>query len=250
MKKFSLFVLAFLVVLFTSSFALAVDKHLIFSWLDDNPPDAKVAGFILHQGTTTGVYDEAKDTTLPIDSPSLNQNCTPAEGRNRCYVLTLPVPDTGLYTYYFAATAYNAENLKSGLSNEVNTTFDFEVPPAVGDLSITYDATNSALIFNWTYENAWLGKIEKWSLWESDTSGSNYSKVVDIPYDANASPPYTTSVSISVPEGSKVTKYYVLVTHRASVNNYAFSTNSNEVSVTINKMPPKSPFELKIKVRD
>lgn len=249
MKRFSLFVLACLVVLFTSSFVYAVDKHLTFSWQYDNPP-AELAGFKLHIGVTSGTYDASKDVTLPINDPALNQNCTPAEGQNFCYVYTLPVPDTGVYTYYFAATAYDTSDRSSDYSNEVNTSYDFEVPPAVSDLSATFDAATSTLSFKWTYETTWLGKIEKWSLWESETAGSNYTKVVDIPYDPNATPPYGTDVAVSVPEGSKVTKYYVLVTHRPSANNYAFSSNSNEVSVTINKMPPKSPFEFKIKVRD
>ena len=246
MRSFSCFVLSFLVVLFTSSFVLAVDKKLTFSWQYDNPP-ANLAGFKLHYGSTSPrVYDQVKD--LPINDPSLNQNCTPAENQNFCYVLTLPVADTGLYTYYFTATAYDTESRPSEYSNEVNTTFDFEIPPAVSDLSATYDTTNSALVFSWTYETTWLDKIVKWSLWEAAASGGPFSKVVDIPYDTNAIPPYTTNVSISVPEGSKVTKYYVLVTHRSSLHNYVYSTNSNEVSVTINKMPPKAPFEFKIKI--
>ena len=246
MKKLSLLVLSCLVVLFTSSFVYAVDKHLTFSWQYYNPAD--VAGFQLHWGTTTGSYSEV--VNLPINDPALNQNCTPAEGQNFCYKLTLPVNDTGLYTYFFAATAYDASNRSSDYSNEVNTSYDFEIPPSVTDLSATFDAVNSTLSFKWNYETAWLPKIEKWSLWESETSGSNYTKVSDIPYDPNAAPPYGTDVAVSVPEGSKVTKYYVLVTHRSAENNYVYSSNSNEVTVVINKMPPKSPFEFKIRVKD
>jgi hypothetical protein len=68
-------------------------------------------------------------------------------------------------------------------------------------------------------------------------------------YDLDIPPPYTTEVEIPVPAGEVITKYYVMVTHRGAENNNAFSINSNEVSVTIDKMPPKSPFEFKIKIR-
>ena len=249
MKKLFVFVLAFLVVLFTSSFVLAVDKQLIFEWSHDTPSD--LAGFKLHYGNTSPrVYDQVKD--LPLGG-ELNQNCTPPtiEGSTGyCYVLTLPVADTGLFTYYFTATAYDTGGLPSEYSNEVNMTYDFEVPPAVSDLSATFDETTKLLSFKWNYVTAWLPKIEKWSLWESDTIGGPYNKVVDIPYDSNTAPPYSTDVQVQVPTGSKVTKYYVLVTHRPSVNNYVFSPNSNEVKVTIDQMPPTSPFELKVKVKN
>ena len=82
-----------------------------------------------------------------------------------------------------------------------------------------------------------------------DATGGPYTEVVSIPYDPNTSPPYTTDVEIPIPEGEAITKYYVMVAHRSSSNNNAFSGNSNEVSVTIDKMPPKSPFEFKIKIR-
>lgn len=246
MRNFILFVLAILVV-FTTQFSYAVDKEVTFAWNHDSPPE--LAGFKIHQGTSSKNYDEAKTIDIPL--ASTNTNCTiEVEEGQYCFMIKIPVPDTGIFPYFFAATAYDTGNLSSLFSNEVTTTFDFEIPPAVNDLLVLVDAATDELTFKWNYDTTWLPKITNWSLWESATSGGPFTKVVDIPYDPNASQPYSTNVAIVVPDGSKVTKYYVLVTHRGAVNNYRFSSNSNEVSVTINKMPPTSPFEFKIKIKN
>ena len=245
MKKLFCFVLSFLLVMSFSQFTFAVDKELEFAWSHDTPPD--LAGFQIHQGSSSGAYDRI----INIPLSEVNSNCTPEAGENKfCYKITVPVPDEGVFPYFFAATAYDTEGLYSGYSEEVDTTYDFAKPPAIADLSAVADVENKVITFNWNYLTDWLSKIEKFSLWQSDTKGGPYTTVVDIPYDPNSTPPYTTDISIEVPSGSKVTRYYVLVVHRGAENNYRFSEDSNEVEITIDLMPPKSPFEFKIKIKN
>ena len=222
--------------------AFAVDKEVTLAWDHDG---VDLAGFKIYYGTETTTYTQEVDVLMA--SLCSVWSITPEEF---CYKLTIPVPEEAVSTFYIAATAYDGETPpnESAKSEEVTLVYDFELPPAVTDLAASYDKANSTLSFTWTYETAWLPKIEKWSLWESETSGSAFTKVVDISYDPNLSPPYTTSVVIDVNQG-EVTKYYVLVAHRGVENNSASSGNSNEVTVIIDKMPPKSPFEFKIKIR-
>jgi len=159
------------------------------------------------------------------------------------------LPRTGLGEFAEgSATAYDADKNESGKSVEAETTYDFEVPPIVTDLSASFDRATNILTFSWTYETAWLPKIEKWVLSTSDVAGGPYTKVVDVPYDPLTTPPYTTEVEIPIP-ATEMVKYYVLTAHRGVDNNSAASANSNEVTVIIDKMPPKSPFELKIKIK-
>ena len=220
--------------------AFAVDKEVTLAWDHDG---VDLAGFKIYYGTETAVYTEEVDVLMA--SLCSVYSITPEEF---CHKITIPVSEGAVSTFYIAATAYDADANESAKSEEVILVYDFELPLAVTDLAASYDKASSTLSFTWTYETTWLPKIEKWSLWESETSGSAFTKVVDIPYDANVSPPYTTSVVIDVNQ-DEVTKYYMLVAHRGVENNSAFSENSNEVTVTIDKMPPKSPFEFKIKIR-
>jgi hypothetical protein len=239
MKKL-LAVLFIYVFLFTGSYSFAVDRELTLAWDHDG---VDLAGFKVYYGNEAGNYTAEVDTLMA--ALCAVWSITPEEF---CHKLPLTIPEDAITTFYFAATAYDTEGNESAKSEEVSEVYDFEIPPAVTDLAASFDKPSSVLTFAWSYETAWLPKIEKWSLWESLTSGSDYVKVVDIPYDPVATPPYTTDVAIDTGT-AEVTKYYILVAHRGADNNNAFSTNSNEVMVIIDKMPPKSPFEFKIKIR-
>ena len=229
-----------LLFLLTSQFAFAVSKQVTLAWDHDG---VDLAGFKIHHGSTSGSYSEVVDVALA-------GSCPAPDTEAYCYTLTLDIPEGALTTYYFAATAYDDGSNTSVFSNEANNVWDFVLPPAVTDLAASYDKFSNTLIFGWTYETDWLPKITRWTLWMGDITGGPYTEVVSIPYDPNTSPPYTTNVTIpEPPPGEVFTKYYVMVAHRGSDNNNAFSTNSNEVSITIDKMPPKSPFEFKIKIR-
>ena len=244
MRKAVFVLLTILLFLFTSQFTYAVDKQVTLAWDHDG---VDLAGFKIYHGPTSGSYSTNVDAALA-------GSCTEPDPEQYCYTMTLDIPEDAITTIYFAATAYDDGSNESGYSEEVSNTWDFLAPPAVVDLAASYDKFNNTLTFAWTYETDWLPKITRWVLWVADESGEpstrSYQEVVSIPYDPNTSPPYTTDVTIPVPpDGQVVTKYYVMTAHRGSENNYAFSANSNEVSITIDKMPPKSPFEFKIKIR-
>jgi len=238
-KTFSV-VLLILLLLFASQ-AFGVSKEITLAWDHDG---VDLTGFKIFYGTSAGVYSTPVDVGMA--TPCVDLSITPEEF---CYKLAVDIPEDAITTFYITATAYDAESNESAYATpEVNAVYDYEKPPVVTDLDATFDKVTSTLSFTWTYEDVWLPKIEKWSLWESDTSGGTYGKVVDIPYDSAVGPPYTTDVVIPS-ETTAMTKYYVLVAHRGADNNDVASGDSNEVAVTIDKMPPKSPFEFKIKIR-
>jgi hypothetical protein len=238
-KTFS--VLVVLTLLLVSSISFAADKTITLAWDHDG---ADLAGFKVHYGNTTGEYSTSVDVGMAVQCTTLQ--ITPEEF---CHELTLPVAEEAITSFFFTATAYDAEGNESVYAvPEVSAIYDFELPPVVTDLSASFDKPTSVLSFSWSYETDWLPKIEKWTLWESATSGTDYVKVADIPYDPQATPPYTTEVVLDIAE-EEATKYYVIVAQRGADNNNAFSANSNEVTVVIDKMPPKSPFEFKIKIR-
>jgi len=243
MRKAIFSVLTILLFILTSQFVYAVQKEVDLAWDHDG---VDLAGFKIYYGPTSGIASGTYANEVDV---SLATACPAPEEVSYCHTLTLDIPENQLSTIYFGATAYDDGSNESGFSNEAIAVLDFEQPPAVTDLAASYDKFTNILTLSWTYEDPWLPKITHWSLWTGDVSGGPYTKVVDIPYDPNASPPYTTAVEIPVPGNQEIVKYYVLVTHRGSDNNNAYSGNSNEVSVTIDKMPPKSPFEFRIKIR-
>lgn len=238
MKKLFLCLLLLASLVATPSFA--ANRDITLAWDHDG---VDLAGFKIYYGTSAGAYSAPVDVGMASKCADLA--ITPEEF---CYILNVDVPDDSTTAFYITGTAYDAESNESVYATEITEVYDFEVPPTVVDLSASYDKGTSVLTFSWTYETNWLPKIEKWTLLESLTPGTGYLKVVDIPYDPNATPPYTTEVTLTVVE-EQVTKYYVMVAHRGEENNNAYSENSNEVTVVIDKMPPKSPFEFKIKIR-
>ena len=239
MKKFFSVVLVCLFLLLTSQ-SFGVSKEITLAWDHDK---VDLAGFKIYYGTSAGVYVPPVDVAMA--TPCADLSITPEEF---CHKLTIDVPEDSITTFYITASAYDAEANESAYATEVNAVYDYEKPPTVTDLDASFDKVTSTLSFTWNYEVAWLPKIDRWTLWESETSGGPYTKVVDIPYDPQATPPYTTDVIIPAPTVS-TTKYYVLTAHRGADHNDAASVESNEVTVVIDKMPPKSPFEFKIKIR-
>ena len=167
-----------------------------------------------------------------------------------CHTLTIDIPENVKTSLYFVASAYDADtppNESEYSTPEVVGIYDFELPPVVTDLAASFDKDTNTLSFTWSYDTAWLDRIEKWTLWEAATSGGTLTKVTDVVYDPDTTPPYTTDVVIEAP-AAEVTKYYVITAQRSAGNNDAASGRSNEVAVMIDKMPPKAPFELIIKV--
>jgi len=238
MKKLA-FLLVVITLLVLSIPSYAINKEVVLAWNHDK---SDLAGFKLKYGNEAGVYSTEVDVGMA--TPCTDLEVTPEEF---CHKLVIDIPEEVVTPLFFAVSAYDAESNESANSEEATTVYDYELPPSVSDLSATFDKATSTLTFSWSYEDAWLPKIEKWSLWDSDNSEGPYTKIVDIPYDSSGSPPYTTDVVLS--EASEVTKYYVMTSHRSAANNSASSVNSNQVVVVIDLMPPKSPFEFKIKIK-
>lgn len=97
---------------FCSALVLA-EQRVRLAW--DPSPDPAAAGYKIHYGTSSGAYTNVYDAGLATTATitGLSQ----------------------LTTYYFAATAYNAQGIQSGFSNEVSTTTG--VDPFVTRQSIT-----------------------------------------------------------------------------------------------------------------
>jgi len=108
------------------------------------------------------------------------------------------------------------------------------------------------LVFEWEQATEDLGGISGWVLYESNTSGSGYVKVLDVPYTSGAGPTFSSEGTIlfSGVKGSTVTKYFVLT---AKSNDPAFgeSEYSNEAtaSIVIPFGKPSSPFTFKVNVK-
>lgn len=116
----------------------------------------------------------------------------------------------------------------------------------------TPQTIGQVLVFEWEQATEDLGGISGWVLYESNTSGSGYVKVLDIPYTAGSGPTFSSEGTIlfSGIKGSTVNKYFVLT---AKSNDPAFgeSVYSNEAiaSVVIPYGRPSSPFTFKVNIK-
>ena len=116
----------------------------------------------------------------------------------------------------------------------------------------TPQTIGQVLVFEWEQATEDLGGISGWVLYESNTSGSGYTKVLDIPYTSGAGPTFSSEGTIlfSGVKGSTVTKYFVLT---AKSNDPAFgeSEYSNEAtaSIVIPFGKPSNPFTFKVNVK-
>lgn len=108
-----LLVLAFLF----ATKAVADDSGITLAW--DPNPEADIAGYRVHYGTSSGSYSNTLDV-----------------GNTTIATLTNLTPGA---TYYIAVSAYNSVNMESTLSAEVFTTFE----------PVFADADNNGLPDNW-----------------------------------------------------------------------------------------------------
>ena len=108
------------------------------------------------------------------------------------------------------------------------------------------------LVFEWEQATEDLGGLSGWVLYESNTSGSGYTAVLEIPYVSGAGPNFTGEGTILFPgvKGSTVTKYFVL-TAKSKDASVAESDYSNEAqaSIVIPYGKPSSPFMFKVNVK-
>ena len=134
--------------------------------------------------------------------------------------------------------------MESGYSNEVYWIYNF----APYELAATL--VGDDITFSWKQISVEL--VKRWRLYKTETSGLNYQELAVIEYTGQEGPQYTTTETMSVPSGEKKTFYFVLVAFDDVVDptgNIAFSENSNEVSVTIDKTAPAPVYNVTIKVK-
>ena len=97
--------------------------------------------------------------------------------------------------------------------------------------------TTETLTFEWDQTDT--TNLKEWRLYWGDAAGGPYDtqEVAVIPFDGSAGPTYSSpaDATVSGPQGTHVTKYFVLVAcgdipQNDGTTNYECSTNSNEVS--------------------
>ena len=116
----------------------------------------------------------------------------------------------------------------------------------------TPQTIGQVLVFEWEQATEDLGGISGWVLYESNTSGSGYTAVLEIPYVSGAGPNFTGEGTIlfSGVKGSTVNKYFVL-SAKSNDPAYGESEYSNEAtaSIVIPFGKPSSPFTFKVNVK-
>ena len=150
-------------------------------------------------------------------------------------------PDGAATIKYFVVDAYNDEGLRSGYSNEVNWTYDFL--PIVAVTEFAASLLGDDITFTWTQAD--IERVKSWTLYVKE-EGGEFSELALIEYTGQDGPQYSTTETMSVPAGEKKTFTFSLVTFTETG---VFSSNSAEVSITINKIPPVPVYNLKIKVK-
>lgn len=131
---------ALLVVLLSTSLAFAV--HVKFQW---NASTGSVAGYRLHQGTTSGNYDPTKETTFRGTETTGGMEMDPTASR------------------YVAATAYDAADRRSAFSNEIlchPVTVSFSAGGSVSPSGSFFVQDGNNVVFTITpASGSWLTKL-------------------------------------------------------------------------------------------
>jgi len=134
--------------------------------------------------------------------------------------------------------------LESGDSNEVKWIYNF------APYEVTASLNGDDVVFSWKQRSVDL--VVNWKLYSSETPGTGYVELADIEYTGQAGPQYTTTETMTVPSGEKKTFYFVMVSFDSVVDpsgTIAFSENSNEVSVTIDKTAPAPVYNVTIGIK-
>jgi len=147
---------------------------------------------------------------------------------------------------FFVVRAFNTDDppLESGDSNEVYWIYNF----APYELTATLEGDD--ITFAWKQISVEL--VKQWKLYSTETPGQDYQELAVIDYTGQAGPQYTTTETMTVASGEKKTFYFVMVAFDEAADptgTIAFSENSNEVSVTIDKTAPTPVYNVTIKVK-
>lgn len=226
LRKIVLFVAA-LILLFSVQ-ALAGEVKVTLMW--DANTEENLAGYKVFVSDVSGSGYTQFGNDIPAGTETVDFSFSAATG-------------TEAVKKFFMVRAYNTNDLESGNSNEVYWIYNF----APYELTASLDGDD--ITFGWKQISVEL--VKKWRLYYTETSGKDYQELAVIEYTGQEGPQYSTTETMSVPSGEMKTFYFVLVAFDEAVDptgSIAFSENSNEVSVTIDKRVPAPVYNLKIKV--
>lgn len=228
-----------IVAVFICPFSIAIAKDVSFEWTANTEPDMKQ--YVLYNRVEGQGYDynipikiipcviaDGKCTTVP---PSANGDCTTT--------ITQNIPDGQKVINYFILRAEDIYENQSGDSNEVSYTVDLTPLVAINDFVGVFNKVAQTVDFSWTQND--IDRVTSWKLYQTLTSGSNYTQVGnEIPWNGT-----DTQIGASVPANTFApgeVYYLVVVSFGDGIN----SPNSNEVK--IDRKPPTKRINLKITV--
>lgn len=109
---------------------------------------------------------------------------------------------------------------------------------------IISEAGNKTLNFAWQQTLPSPNDMSGWELYIANTAGGTATLFATIPYVSSASE-YTTTQTITVPDGTTSTRYFKILAFDSSGNKSGFS---NEVAVSLDFAPPNVPITLRVTV--
>jgi len=216
-------------LLMFASVAMAGEVKVTLMW--DANTEANLAGYKVFVSDVSGSGYTQFGDNIPAGTETVDFSFSAATG-------------TEAVKKFFMVRAYNTNDLASGNSNEVYWIYNF----APYELTASLDGDD--ITFSWKQISVEL--VKKWRLYYTETSGKDYQELAVIEYTGQEGPQYTTTKTMSVPSGEMKTFYFAMVAFDDAVDptgNIAFSENSNEVSVTIDKRPPAPVYNVTIKVK-
>ena len=151
-------------------------------------------------------------------------------------------PDGVATTKYFVVTAYREDPfLESGNSNEVFMVYDFAPIEAATEFGATLDGDN----INFVWKQGDIERVKKWILYVKE-GGAEFVELATIDYTGTPGDQYSTTETMTVPDGEIKTFTFALVTFNPRG---VFSANSNEVNITIDKRELGPVYNLQITIK-
>ena len=229
MKRFMIGVFLLIVFCFLSP-AYGGEVEITLAW--DPNTETNLAGYITYVSDVSGSGYNQFGEVIPSGTEQVD--------------FAFTATGTEAVKKFFVVVAFNTDDppLESGYSNEVYWIYNF----APYELAVSLNGDD--ITFSWKQISVEL--VEKWKLYSTETSGLNYQELAVIDYTGQEGPQYTTTTTMLVPSGEIKTFYFVMVAFDNTVDltgTIAFSENSNEVSVTIDKRPPVPVYNVTIKVK-
>lgn len=223
------FLIALLVVLLSFGVAIAGEKTLTFEWEQAPENLPTLQGWKLFQSEDLNAawpWSQVGDL-IPYDG-------NPGSVYTSPFIITVPDgEETSLYFKMIAIDNQGQESIPSEMQSGAPTVIDFK-PPTAPVLAMTYTAESLSANLTWTQAAADTDVV-KWEIYKKE--GDNpFVKIADV-----EEPAYVYDGSGDLGK----TLIFAVVAFDDADN---YSTNSNEVSVTIMPVPPFAPFGLKVTV--